>query len=140
MTSRELTFNRTNFPSFLGFENIFDIFENGFSRSSYPPYDIIKLDDNKTRVDIALAGWDKEDLNITVEDEFMVVSGKTEMKEEQDTREYAYKGIGKRQFQLKFPMTRTVEIKDAKFENGILSIDLENIVPEEKKPKQIPII
>jgi molecular chaperone IbpA len=109
---------------------------------TYPPYNIKKIDDNKYVIELAVAGFSKQDLEITLEDGKLIVNGKTTL----DTaigdginQTFLFKGISERPFKRVFALADTVEIKNADLINGLLKIWLENVIPESKKPKKIDI-
>lgn len=121
----------------IGFESMWDMMER-FSRantsSTYPPYNILKNGDDFS-VEIAVAGFTREDLQITLEDNLLQVVGN----KAQADSEYVHKGIGARNFTHKFLLGEHVEIQDARLDNGILTIDLYRNIPEDKKPRVIEI-
>lgn len=108
--------------------------------TGYPPYNIIHQDDNNISIELAVAGFKEEDITVTLENRLLKVEGKraTE-KHEGDTPIYVYKGIAERSFERRFVLAEYIEVKEAKLENGMLYINLEQIIPEEKKPKTIEI-
>lgn len=121
----------------IGFESMWNMLESlnrSQSSSTYPPYNIIH-NGNDYSVEIAVAGFSREDLTITVEDNLLLIEGVKPSSE----AEYVHKGIGARNFRHKFLLGEHVEIKDARLENGILIIDLFRNVPEDKKPRVIEI-
>ena len=85
-----------------------------------------------------MAGFAEKDLNVEVRDGMLTVAGKREPAESDETK-YLYQGIAGRAFERRFQLAEYVEVRDAKLENGLLHIDLERVVPEEKKPRRIPI-
>ena len=103
---------------------------------SYPPYNIIKLSDTETVVEIAVAGFKEEEVNVVVEDSKLKISGKKEVTE---TSNYLHKGIGTRAFEKTFALFENTKVTKAEYADGILSVFVHYEVPEEKKPKQIPI-
>lgn len=103
----------------------------------YPPYNIVKTDDNKYRIELAVAGFGKQDIEIEVKNDTLVVSGKVES--DTNTNEYLYKGIANRAFKRHFTLADTVEVQSSKLINGMLEIYLENIIPENKKPRKVDI-
>jgi molecular chaperone IbpA len=122
----------------VGFERMFDVFENMVTeKSTFPHHNIIKTGDNTYLVELAVAGFAEEDIAIEIEKNTLVI--KSLESDDPDMREYLHRGIAQRSFVKTIQLTDTVEVKGATLENGILSINLENIVPEEKKPKKIPI-
>ena len=127
----------------LGFERLFHdmekMLDSNVSKtvSTFPPHNILKLDDNHYIVELAVAGFSRDEIDITVDDGNLVIKGE---KEEKDTGiQYLHKGIGTRSFTKTLRIADTVEVKGAEFKDGILKIGLENIIPEHKKPKKIEI-
>ena len=127
----------------LGFERFFDDVERLLASdvakvsSSFPPHNILKLDESRYVVELAVAGFSKDEIEITVEDGTLTVKGD---KKEKDTDvQYLHRGIGTRSFTKTLTVADTIEVKGAEFKDGILRIGLENIVPEHKKPRKIEI-
>jgi len=106
------------------------------SGPSYPPYNIIRLSDTETVLEVAIAGFREEEVNVVVEEEKLKISGK---KEATDSSNYIYKGIGARAFERTFALSKDTKVTKAEYADGILSIFVHYEVPEEKKPKQIPV-
>ena len=111
--------------------------------SKYPPYNIKKVTDNKYVIEMAVAGFGKQDIELTLEDNKLIVNGKLETLDDL-TRDginqtYLWKGISDRAFSRQFTLADNVEIKTVNLFNGMLKIWLEAIIPESKKPKTIPI-
>ena len=133
-------FNRLR-PFTIGFDDIFDTFEtlstsNTFS-NSYPPYDIVKVDDYKYNVELAVAGFSKGDIKVDYADNTLTIESKKETKEEED--KFIHKGISKRYFKRSFTIADDVVVNGAELKDGLLTIELEKILPEGKKPKTIEI-
>ena len=135
-------------PVSIGFDNIFDHFENFFDeydnvRSSltanFPFYNIVKKEDNKFDIEIALAGYDKRDIAVEYADSILTIKSVKETKSDKEKEGVIHQGIAKRTFSKVFTIADDVEIKDAELKNGLLKISLEKIVPEDKKPKTIKI-
>jgi molecular chaperone IbpA len=132
-------------PSTVGFDRMFstletvnDILTNTAVKTpSYPPYNIVKTGDNTYTIEMAVAGFTMENIEITLEDSLLTVTGNK--KESDETVDYLYRGIALRNFTRSFTLADTVEVKGADIVNGLLVISLENIIPEAKKPKKIPI-
>jgi len=125
----------------IGFDNIFDELMRVTSQqlnTNYPPHNVIKTGENTVTIEIAVAGFEEGEIDITVEKNVMTVSGARRRVEPEDV-EYLHRGIGSRDFKQTFQLSEYVEIKTAIIKNGILSIFLERIIPEEKKPKSIAI-
>ena len=130
-------------PSTVGFDRLlstiddFDLlFSEGRKAVSYPPYNIVKTDDTNYTIEIAVAGFARKDLDITTEGNKLTVTG-TIIGE--DRRDYLHRGIGTRDFTHNFTLADTVVVKSADIVNGLLLVKLENIIPEEKKPRKIQI-
>ena len=133
-------FNRLR-PFTIGFDDVFDTFEtlstsNTFS-NSYPPYDIVKVDDYKYNVELAVAGFSKDDIQVDYADNTLTIESKKETKEEAD--KFIHKGISKRYFKRSFTIADDVVVNGAELKDGLLTIELEKILPEGKKPKTIEI-
>ena len=126
----------------IGFDRLFDeinrSFENAARGDNYPPYNIIKTAENCYTLEFAVAGFSDNELDVEVHDNELVVSGK-KIRDAEETVEYIHKGIGSRDFSRKITLIDHMEVKGASVKNGILSVFLEQIVPEEKKPKRIAI-
>ena len=135
-------------PVSIGFDNIFDHFENLFDeydnvRSSltanFPFYNIVKKENNKFDIEIALAGYDKRNIAVEYADSILTIKSVKETKSDKDKDGVIHQGIEKRTFSKVFTIADDVEIKGAELKNGLLKISLEKIVPEDKKPKIIKI-
>jgi len=106
------------------------------TKQSYPPYDIIQLDEDSYLIKMAVAGFDNEELDITVDNQTLIVSGE---KTEADDSQYLHKGIGTRKFTRTFALGEYMEVASASLGFGVLHINLKREIPEEKKPKKISI-
>lgn len=128
------------FRSSVGFDRFNDLFESALRNepsSSYPPYNVEKHADDQYRIVIAAAGFQEEDLELQVEKGVLTVSGGKRDANESVT--YLHQGIAQRAFKLSFRLADHIEVKAAALSNGLLNIDLLRVVPEEAKPKRIPI-
>jgi len=103
---------------------------------SYPPYNIRKIEDNKYVIELAVAGFGRSDVEITLQDDKLVISGKSS---DDDENNILYKGIANRAFTRTFTLADTIEVKNADLINGMLKVWLENIIPEHKKPRKIEV-
>ncbi|CAH0990973.1 Small heat shock protein IbpA [Sinobacterium norvegicum] len=130
------------FRQSIGFDRFNDLFENAVSekqtKSTYPPYNIVKSDEHNYQIIMAIAGFSEKDINITLHNDTLKVSGKPAA-EKADKLEFLYKGIAERSFEQSFRLADHMEVKDAKMENGILAISLLRNIPEAKKPRMIAI-
>ncbi|MBB3103554.1 Hsp20 family protein [Azomonas macrocytogenes] len=129
------------FRQSIGFDRFNDLFESALrndSGSTYPPYNVERRGDGLYRIVVAVAGFDNADLGLQVERGVLTVSGG---KRESEAKEvtYLHQGIAQRAFKLSFRLADHIEVRNASLVNGLLNIDLERIVPEEAKPKRIPI-
>jgi len=125
------------FRSTVGFDHLFDMLEHAVDAGNgYPPYNIERTDETHYRISVAVAGFAEKDLNVEVRDGVLTLTGKREESEKQN---YLHQGIAGRAFERRFQLAEHVEVRAAKLENGLLHIDLERVVPEEKKPRRIAI-
>ena len=128
-------------PTALGFENAFAALDNAShlltaTQTAFPPVNVIKNDDYNFTLELAVAGYKQDEIEITSERNSLKVSGK---KAETDERNYLVKGIAGRKFSRQFVLSDTIVVRDAALADGILSIQLENVIPEEQKPRKIEI-
>ena len=125
----------------LGFDRIFDrmaqMTTSPQSQTSYPPYNITINDDYFYTIELALAGFKEEEIDIELEDGVLTIKGSTEQRT--DDKEYVHKGIAARAFTRKFTLVDTIIVQGAVFKDGILSVYLENVIPEEEKPRKVEI-
>ncbi len=105
--------------------------------SAYPPYNIEQLGDNGYQITLAVAGFADEDIDITLTDRTLVVSGK--MNDGDEERKYLHRGIAGRAFERRFELADHIQVQGAKLENGLLHVALERVVPESEKPRKIEI-
>ena len=128
------------FRSSVGFDRFNDLFETALRNepgSTYPPYNVEKHGDDQYRIVVAAAGFQEEDLELQVEKGVLTISGGK--RDSNDSVTFLHQGIAQRAFKLSFRLADHIEIKAADLRNGLLSIDLLRIVPEEAKAKRIPI-
>jgi molecular chaperone IbpA len=129
--------------STLGFDRFFDeaerLLKTDLTKVSpaFPPHNIIKLDDNRYLVELAVAGFAEAEIDILVEDNTLIIKGEKKDKDTDVT--YIHRGIGTRSFTKTLTVADTVEVRGAEFKNGILKIGLENVIPDHKKPRKIEI-
>lgn len=128
--------------SSVGFENLNRLFDNVTrtpeSEMGFPPYNIEKLGDDSYRITMALAGFTRDELDITVQENTLEISGQAAERED-DQRVFLHRGIAKRAFQRRFQLADIIKVTGASFENGMLNIDLQRVVPEHKKPRKVEI-
>lgn len=143
MTNSLSIFNQLR-PFSVGFDNVFNQFESLFDSDmrmigtpNYPPYNIVKQDNYKYDIEIALAGFGKKDIKVEVEDGRLTVESKK--LEDKNGNEVIHKGISKRSFKRTWTIADDVEITGAELKDGLLKVSMEHIVPEKKKLKTISI-
>ena len=146
MTNKALSIFNQLRPVTIGFDNVFDHFERMFDQQfdhitvpNFPPYNIVKTGENQYDVELALAGFNKKDIDVTVEDGILTI--KSIVKEAKDKKEdgVIHKGIAKRMFSKSFTIADDVEVKGAELKDGLLKVSLEKIVPDHKKARTINI-
>jgi molecular chaperone IbpA len=139
-------FDPFSFPeltkSAIGFDQIVkklgEMTENLPKIPTYPPYNIRKVDENKYVIEVAVAGFGSQDLELELQDGTLTIKGKTAAASN-DTSDYIFKGIADRAFTRQFTLADTVVVKNADLVNGMLKVALERFIPEEKKPQKINI-
>ena len=147
MTSKDLSIFNSLRPFSIGFDDMFDQFENMLGnggmnmQSNYPPYNIRKTGKDKYSIEVALAGFTKKDVEVEFEDNMLTVRTKqTDKSEKKDQDgEILHKGISQRQFARSFTIADDVKVNDAELKDGLLTISCERIIPEHKKKKLIEI-
>jgi molecular chaperone IbpA len=134
----KLTMDLFNDPFFIGFNRDLGRLNTAYKTNSqsYPPYDLIKLNDDTYRISLAIAGFAKEDIDVSVDNGTLVIKG--EIVEATDA-EVVHKGIAGRKFVKSFALGEYMEVTSAELKDGMLHINIDRIVPEEKKPKSIKI-
>tara|TARA_A100001201_G_scaffold133691_1_gene120939 strand:- start:1061 stop:1465 length:405 start_codon:yes stop_codon:yes gene_type:complete len=119
----------------IGWDNLFDSIAT--NRSNFPPYNIVKSEDDGTEIQLALAGYSKDDIEVSVQDKVLTISSSGVDK--QDDIEYNYRGVAKRAFTIKFSIGQYQEVKDVSMKDGMLFISFETVLPEDKKLKTFTI-
>jgi len=135
-------------PVSIGFDNIFDHFENFFDAdqdfhssltSTFPFYNIVKTGDTTYNIEVALAGYAKKDIKVDYADNLLTIKSVKEEKKSKEKDGMIHKGIAKRYFSKAFTIADDVEIKGAELKDGLLKVSLNKILPEGKKPKIIEV-
>jgi len=127
-------------PFFIGFDRALDTWSHAQTVSSatnYPPYNVIKLDEDNFVVELAVAGFAKTDINLSTADGKLIVKG--ELSTEDNDSKFIHRGIAARKFTREWALGEYMEVKAAELKDGMLKIDIVRILPEEKKPKTIKI-
>lgn len=124
----------------IGFDQLFDNVERRFAnqvQNNYPPYNVIKHDDNNFEIEVAVAGFDKEDITVEVDQDQLIIKGKKTQAETEV--QYMHRGLAARDFERMFTLAEHIIVGDAELTNGILSVKLTREVPESLKPRLIAI-
>ncbi len=131
------------FRTSVGFDRMSRLLDSaarlGDNALSHPPHDIEQVGENKYSITMALAGYGEKDLELTVHEGTLTVKTRPHDASGGKDRKFLHRGIGGRAFERKFQLAEYVEVVGAKLENGLLRVDLERIVPEEKRPRPIEI-
>jgi len=126
----------------IGFDTMFDTMERRFQNSvsnNYPPHNIIKTDENQYEIQIAVTGFRKAEIAVTVENNVLVIKGES-MTTEYQPEQYLHRGLATRDFVREFPLAEHIEVTGAEIENGMLIVKLVRNIPESAKPKVIDIV
>lgn len=126
----------------VGFDRMFDDMEHRFANqinNNYPPHNIIKTGENDYRIEVAVAGFAKNEISVELEDNHLTIKGEN-MTTAWPTEAYLHRGLASRDFVKVFPLAEHIEVKGAQIENGILTVMLERIVPEALKPRVIEVV
>ena len=125
----------------VGYDDLFDRFHaygTGTPKGQYPPYNIVKDSAEKWRLELALAGWSKEDIEVSTEQNVILIKSKDQ--EKKDSTEYVHQGVAQRSFARGFNLSDDVEIGEVTFVNGMLTIELQKVIPEHQKRKVYDIV
>ena len=133
-------------PITVGFDDMFDHFEHmmddsffGRSVANFPPYNIVKTGENTYDVELALAGFNKKDIEVEYKENLLTVKSKKQEETKDEDGNIIHRGISKRMFSKSFTIANDVEVKGAELKDGLLKISMERIIPEHKKAKSIAI-
>lgn len=124
----------------IGFDRIFNDVETRYANSvqtNYPPYNILKHDENNFEIEIAVAGFEKSDITVEVDQDQLVVRG--QRTKEDDASKYLHRGLAARDFERSWTLAEHMQVNEVELTNGILRVKIIRIVPEELKPRLIPI-
>src|SRR3954466_10954157 len=128
--------------STVGFDRLFDMLENsnaGQTQENYPPFDLIKKGDNDYCIELAVAGFKPDEIDITAQQNVLIVSGRKNEESAEQGSDYIYRGIATRSFERRFALADHIQVKGADMKDGLLSIELKREIPEAMKPKKIKI-
>lgn len=127
--------------STVGFDRLFDMLENSGPSNdgeNYPPFDLIKTGENDFQIELAVAGFTPDEIDITAQQNVLIVSGKKEGSEDEDS-DYIYRGITTRSFERRFALADHIQVKGADMKDGVLAIELVREIPEAMKPRKVGI-
>ena len=128
--------------STVGFDRLFDMLENssvGQNGENYPPFDLIRAGENAYRIDLAVAGFKPDEIDITAHQNVLIVSGRKRDETEDKGSDYVYRGIATRSFERRFALADHVQVRGADLKDGLLSVELVREIPEAMKPRKISI-
>ena len=128
--------------STVGFDRLFDMLENSGgaqAQENYPPFDLIKLGENDYRIELAVAGFKPDEIDITAQQNVLIVSGRKSDETEQKGNDYIYRGIANRSFERRFALADHIQVKGADLKDGLLAVELVREIPEAMKPRKIDI-
>ena len=124
-------------PFAIGFDRYFEDLErmSNISQTNYPPYNVVKVDEEHFAVELAVAGFSKKDISITKEKNVLIIEGKLE----DESKDFVHKGLASRAFKRSWTLSDDIVIEGSELKDGILSVSLEKVIPEEDKPVEIKI-
>ena len=128
------------YRSTIGFDYVASLFDTTTTKrnqQSYPPYNIERLDENSYKITMAVAGFSEDEIDITAENDILTIS--TQKSFSENEKNYLYRGIAERDFRRQFKLDNYIKVTNAALENGLLQINLEREIPDEMKPRKIPI-
>lgn len=131
------------YRSTIGYDHLSSLLDNmdrmASNSGSYPPYNIEKLDENAYRISMAVAGFNEDDIDITAQENSLIIRGEKASSADSDGRDYLHRGIATRNFEQHFKLADYVEVQGASLENGMLHVELVREIPEKMKPRSIEI-
>ena len=125
--------------AFLGFDHIFDELESitNHAKDTYPPHNVVKYEDTRYDIELAIAGFKQEDISIELKEHVLTIKGERGPRRDQEL--YVHKGISGRKFMKSFRLSEYAEVSGADLTDGILTVSVEVVLPKEKRPQQIKI-
>jgi molecular chaperone IbpA len=123
----------------IGFDSMFNNVERRFANSvssNYPPHNIVKIDENNYEIQVAVTGFNKEEVTVELDQNILII---TAGKDQEEERIYLHRGLAQRNFVKHFPLAEHIEVRGAEQKNGVLIVKLERLVPESLKPRRIEI-
>lgn len=129
--------------SSVGFDRLFDMLENSNASQggteNYPPFDLIRSGDNEFRIELAVAGFKPEEIDITAQQNVLIVTGRKQDETEQKSADYIYRGIANRSFERRFALADHIQVRGADLRDGLLAVELVREIPEAMKARKINI-
>ena len=128
--------------STVGFDRLFDMLENSSASANgenYPPFDLIRLDENAFRIELAVAGFKPDEIDITAQQNVLIVTGRKQEESRDKGPDYIYQGIANRSFERRFALADHIQVRGADIRDGLLAIELVREIPEAMKPRKISI-
>jgi molecular chaperone IbpA len=128
--------------STVGFDRLFDMLENssmGGNGENYPPFDLIKSGENRYCIELAVAGLQPDEIDITAQQNVLIVTGRKNDQTQKKTSDYIYRGIADRSFERRFALADHIQVRGADMKDGLLSIELVREIPEAMRPRKIEI-
>jgi molecular chaperone IbpA len=125
--------------SAIGFDRLFDMIEHNAAsgtQENYPPFDLVRLGDDEYRIDLAVAGFGRDEIDITAQQNVLLVSGR---KTEENGQDFIHRGIATRSFERRFALADHIQVRTADLKDGLLSVTLVREIPEAMKPRRIDI-
>lgn len=124
----------------IGFDRIFNNIEaRAVNNNNYPPHNVIKYDDNNYEIELAVAGFDKSEISVTVDQDELIITGVSQLPNEPVVKSYIYRGLAARDFERTFTLPQYMEVGEVTLTKGVLSVKLTHVIPEALKPRQIEI-
>jgi molecular chaperone IbpA len=130
------------YRTIVGFDRLADMIDTAAKQepgAGYPPYNIEQLSEHEYRIELAVAGFAEDDLDLQVQENVLTVAGKRQAGDETEPRNFLHRGIAERSFERRFHLADNVHVRDAELANGLLAIHLEREIPEAKRPRQIAV-
>ena len=128
--------------STVGFDRLFDMLESSNlsgGGENYPPFDLIRTGENQYRIELAVAGFKADEIDITAQQNVLIVSGRKKEESDDEGSDYIYRGIATRSFERRFALADHVQVRDADLKDGLLKVELVREIPEAMKPRKIEI-
>ena len=128
--------------STVGFDRLFDMLENNGlagGGENYPPFDLIRTGENDYRIELAVAGFKPDEIDITAQQNVLIVTGKKKEEADDKGADYVYRGIATRSFERRFALADHIQVRGADLKDGLLAVELVREIPEAMKPKKIEI-